>query len=81
MVESTGLENRQACKRLVGSNPTPSAISYTDWTIVGGTANPPLKAGNARHTLPVVRIPPTPPLPLSVRTGVGGITNPPLKVG
>ena len=25
MVESTGLENRQACKRLVGSNPTPSA--------------------------------------------------------
>jgi hypothetical protein len=27
VVESTGLENRQACKRLVGSNPTPSAIS------------------------------------------------------
>ncbi len=27
MVEGTGLENRQACKRLVGSNPTPSAIS------------------------------------------------------
>ena len=26
-VEGTGLENRQACKRLVGSNPTPSAIS------------------------------------------------------
>lgn len=25
VVESTGLENRQACKRLVGSNPTPSA--------------------------------------------------------
>ncbi len=25
-VEGTGLENRQACKRLVGSNPTPSAI-------------------------------------------------------
>jgi hypothetical protein len=24
-VEGTGLENRQACKRLVGSNPTPSA--------------------------------------------------------
>lgn len=30
-VEGTGLENRQACKRLVGSNPTPSATnsSYT----------------------------------------------------
>ena len=26
VVEGTGLENRQACKRLVGSNPTPSAI-------------------------------------------------------
>ena len=26
MVEGTGLENQQACKRLVGSNPTPSAI-------------------------------------------------------
>ena len=25
-VEGTGLENRQACERLVGSNPTPSAI-------------------------------------------------------
>jgi len=25
-VEGTGLENQQACKRLVGSNPTPSAI-------------------------------------------------------
>ncbi len=25
MVEGSGLENRQACKRLVGSNPTPSA--------------------------------------------------------
>ena len=29
MVEGTGLENRQAGNRLVGSNPTPSA-SYTD---------------------------------------------------
>ena len=28
MVEGTGLENRQACKRLVGSNPTPSASYY-----------------------------------------------------
>jgi hypothetical protein len=27
-VEGTGLENRQARKRLVGSNPTPSAITY-----------------------------------------------------
>jgi hypothetical protein len=26
VVEGTGLENRQARKRLVGSNPTPSAI-------------------------------------------------------
>ncbi len=26
-VEGTGLENQQACKRLVGSNPTPSASS------------------------------------------------------
>ncbi len=26
MVEGSGLENRQACKRLVGSNPTPSAM-------------------------------------------------------
>ena len=26
VVEGTGLENRQASKRLVGSNPTPSAI-------------------------------------------------------
>ena len=26
VVEGTGLENRQTCKRLVGSNPTPSAI-------------------------------------------------------
>jgi hypothetical protein len=26
-VEGTGLENRQACERLVGSNPTPSAIA------------------------------------------------------
>ena len=25
MVEGTGLENRQGCKSLVGSNPTPSA--------------------------------------------------------
>ena len=25
VVEGTGLENRQTCKRLVGSNPTPSA--------------------------------------------------------
>ena len=25
-VEGTGLENRQACKGLVGSNPTPSAM-------------------------------------------------------
>ncbi len=24
-VEGTGLENQQACERLVGSNPTPSA--------------------------------------------------------
>ena len=28
MVEGTGLENRQACKRLVGSNPTLSAIKF-----------------------------------------------------
>src|SRR5580693_4465912 len=27
-VEGTGLENRQGCKPLVGSNPTPSANSY-----------------------------------------------------
>ena len=26
MVDCTGLENRQGCKPLVGSNPTPSAI-------------------------------------------------------
>ena len=26
VVEGTGLENQQACERLVGSNPTPSAI-------------------------------------------------------
>jgi hypothetical protein len=26
VVEGTGLENRQACKRLEGSNPSPSAI-------------------------------------------------------
>ena len=26
MVDCTGLENRQGCKLLVGSNPTPSAI-------------------------------------------------------
>jgi hypothetical protein len=26
VVEGTGLENRQARKRLVGSNPTPSAM-------------------------------------------------------
>ncbi len=26
VVEGTGLENRQACKRLQGSNPCPSAI-------------------------------------------------------
>src|ERR1700709_848218 len=26
-VEGSGLENRRACKRTVGSNPTPSAIS------------------------------------------------------
>jgi hypothetical protein len=25
VVEGTGLENRQACKRLEGSNPSPSA--------------------------------------------------------
>ncbi len=29
-VEGTGLENRQAGDRLVGSNPTPSAISLQD---------------------------------------------------
>ena len=29
-VEGTGLENRQACKRLVGSNPTPSANQILD---------------------------------------------------
>ncbi len=28
-VEGTGLENRQACKRLVGSNPTPSATNHS----------------------------------------------------
>ena len=28
VVEGTGLENRQARKRLVGSNPTPSAIYF-----------------------------------------------------
>ena len=33
MVEGTGLENQQACKRLVGSNPTPSATE--GFTIVG----------------------------------------------
>lgn len=30
MVEGTGLENRQACKRLVGSNPTPSATCFAE---------------------------------------------------
>lgn len=41
VVEGTGLENRQACKRLVGSNPTPSAkrSSY------------PLLRDNPGHTL------------------------------
>jgi hypothetical protein len=29
VVEGTGLENRQAGDRLVGSNPTPSAIDFT----------------------------------------------------
>ena len=29
MVDGTGLENRQGCKLLVGSNPTPSANSPT----------------------------------------------------
>ena len=29
MVEGTGLENRQARKRLEGSNPSPSANNYT----------------------------------------------------
>ena len=28
VVEGTGLENRQACKGLVGSNPTPSATYF-----------------------------------------------------
>ena len=28
MVDRDGLENRCACKRTVGSNPTPSAITY-----------------------------------------------------
>jgi hypothetical protein len=30
VVEGTGLENRQARKRLEGSNPSPSANSYTN---------------------------------------------------
>lgn len=43
MVESTGLENRQACKRLVGSNPTPSATFLSVRPVIGGIPNPPLK--------------------------------------
>ncbi len=37
-VEGTGLENRQGLTLLVGSNPTPSAISK-EWGM-GGLANP-----------------------------------------
>jgi hypothetical protein len=47
VVESTGLENRQACKRLVGSNPTPSATFFSDGTAVDRTSNPPRILGNA----------------------------------
>ena len=32
VVEGTGLENQQACKRLVGSNPTPSANCHKTLT-------------------------------------------------
>ena len=38
VVESTGLENRQACKRLVGSNPTLSA-RISRWVNFPGLTN------------------------------------------
>jgi hypothetical protein len=34
VVEGTGLENRQAGNRLVGSNPTPSASAYLQKSFV-----------------------------------------------
>lgn len=40
VVEGTGLENRQACKRLVGSNPTPSANRYSQVFVRSSTTLP-----------------------------------------
>ncbi len=46
MVEGTGLENRQAGDRLVGSNPTPSAI--ISLTAVSLCSTPPRGRAKAR---------------------------------
>ena len=43
MVEGTGLENRQARKRLEGSNPSPSAIPKRLFASQRGTAMPQLR--------------------------------------
>ena len=41
VVEGTGLENQQACKRLVGSNPTPSARTFIQAYAAAGSSTGP----------------------------------------
>ena len=52
-VERGGLENRWACKRLVGSNPTPAAFKHGEACITRRVL-PPCGAARRRPTRPTV---------------------------